>query len=317
MAIFNLVDDVLSDVKLRANQPTSGAAMTDAEMLRLGNDEMQGILTGRLMQAMEGYYLTEAVVPTVATQFLYDIPTRAAGAKIAYAVMQDTTGARRNLIFQPAGRLAQSSRATAYNGAPQQAFFQGNQIRLYPAPSDTTESIVVGYYQRPGRLVLAASAAIVTAAGAVAATSLTAHPGVPSTLFATGTYVDTVRATPHFIYTNTDLLIASTTTTSLTFTTTPLAGAVAVGDYVCVQNESCIVQLPVETVPLLTARWALRLMKARSPSSPDTASMGQDVTDLEAQLFEYLSNRSESQLECIGPGALTPRQGRMGLNWVW
>lgn len=298
---YNLVDDALAEVKARANLPTSNGALTDSELLAIGNAELRGILTGRMLEAMQGYLLAETTTPFMAGQSAYDTPARAVGNKLAYVSVQDGAGNRRSLAAKSAAALANESRASGVSGPPEAFYWLGAQLGVWPAPSDSSESLVFGYYRRPNRMVLSSACAALTSAASVGTTVLSASNA--SVQIITGSTVDVISASPHFRATTNDATVSVSGTFSITLSS-PLTTAAAKGDWVCPAGDSCVIQLPVEVQPLLVARWTLRVMKARAPASPDTQALGQDVTDLEASLFDFLAQRTDAEPETLGPSGL-------------
>lgn len=300
------VDDLLSEAKVRANYPDSGGSITDSELLQLGNDELQSILSGRLLSVMRDFYATEVVIPIVSGQAAYDIPTRAIGSKINYVKLQDAVG---NRFALPA--LAQAT-AAGYNRTVSSStsgyMLQGSQIVLVPATNNTSYSLVVGYFQRPGRMALKASCATLTAAAAAGATSVSVS-NASSQITSAGTgYVDLVQANPHFRYTSIDCKLSAANTTTLTLTA-GLTDVASVGDWACPQYSSCVVQLPVEAQALLATRWSMRILRQRGDLQ-QAEGMKADIADLESSLLEYFSNRIESQVDTMGSQLL---DGSMGL----
>lgn len=305
------VDSLIDDAKVRAYLPASGSSISDAQILAQANDELLGVMASRLMSVMQGYYLTSSTVTLTAGTSNYDIPTRAMGAKIAYAIMIDAQGNRRTVSMnQPSMEILGQRTA---NGKPTRAFFEGSQVNLWPTP-DGTESLILGYYQRPGRMVNGTTANGLSAQG-MAITGVTTTTNTNDTVTFTGTLpsgitagvlCDIIRAKPHFPTLATDLTVATVVAgTSVKFTATiPGASAIVAGDWLNLAGESCAVQLPVEVQPLLAARTALRILRVRGDLQQAQGVVA-DIGDLEANLFTYLSNRAEGQPDTVHASDLT------------
>lgn len=310
-------DDILSDAKLRAFYPTSGGVISDSDILRLATDELLGILTAQEMASIQGHLAVETTVATVANQAKYDIPYRAAGGKLRYACLQDSSGTRANIrTGRPERFVTTYNITTAQPGTlPQNSWFEDGRLVLYPMPSDATRSLILGIYLRPGRLVLQANASSATAAAAVGATSISCA-AIPSYLNGV-TSIDIIRSKPPFQVIAYDLPVTALVTgaTSITVTAPGLPTyAVQAGDWITKVEESVAPQLPAEAHPLLAARCAKRILQARGDLT-NLAAVKEDIVDLEGQLYEYLSNRNEGQIDTLADNTLIqPGKTRFGFG---
>lgn len=311
-------DDILSDAKLRSNYSnTSGGRLSDSDILRLANDELLGILTAQEMAAIQGHLAVEDSQSIVANKQRYDIPYRAAGGKVRYACLKASNGNRQNIrMGRPERFVTTYNVDTAQPGTlPQNSWFEDGRIVLYPVPTDATYSLLLGIYLRPGRLVLAANATTASAAAAAGASSITVA-SIPSYLNG-ATSIDIISSKPPFQVKAYDLAVSSLATagTSITITTPAnLTYAVAAGDYITKSEESVVPQIPAELHALLSARVAKRILQA----SGDTQMLQvvlQDIQELESQMFEYLSNRNEGQVDTLADnGLIQPGKTRFGFG---
>lgn len=305
-------DDILTDSKLRAFYPTSNGVLSDTDILRLATDELLGILTAQEMAAVQGHLAVETTVPLVSAQPRYDIPYRAAGGKLRYMVLLDSLNNRSNVHFGRPERYAYYNQTDP--GDPTAAWFEDGRVVCYPTPNDATKSLLMGIYLRPGRLVVQASAT--TASAAAAGASSFTCASVPAYLNGTTT-IDIIRAKPPFQVIAYDLAVTTLATGGTTVTiTTPanLKYAIQAGDWITKTEESVAPQLPAECHPLLAARTAKRILQARGDLT-NLDAVKQDIAELESQIFEYMSNRNEGQVDTMGANSLlTTGRSRFGFG---
>lgn len=297
-------DDILADAKLRAFYPTSGAVFADSDILSLASDELLGILTAREMAAVQGHLAVETTVPLVANQQRYDIPYRAAGSKLRYVALIDSNGNRSNLRPGRPERFVTTYNIGQTGSQPTNCWFEDGRLVLYQVPLDASKSLVMGIYIRPGRLQIKANASSASAAAAVGATTINCA-AIPSYMNG-ATSIDIIRAKPPFQVIAYDLPVTalSTGATSITIAAPGIPSyPVAAGDWITLPEESVAPQIPAEAIPLLSARTALRLLRARGDLE-NGAALAQDIGDLEANVYTFLANRNEAQTDTLSANDL-------------
>lgn len=302
-------DDILSDAKLRAY--FAGTALSDSDILRLANDELLGILTARQMASAQGLLGVETSTALVAGQIRYDIPYRAAGGKLRYVCLVDALGNRCSLSQGRPERFVKDYNLTTQAPMPSDCWFEDGRVVVFPAPQSSAYSLLMGMYIRPNRMVLAASSTTASAAAAAGASTIS-MAAAPAYLNGTAT-VDIISAKPPFQVLAYDLAVSSISTGNTTLTiTTPanLLYAVPAGSYITKVEESVVPQLPAEGHPLLAARTAKRILQARGDLT-NLQAVNADIEELEANFFEFMSNRNEAQIDTLGASPL------LGLGARW
>lgn len=306
------VDTLLNDALVQSNQPDNGVIPL-ANQLRLGNDQFMGILTGRLMQSVQGYFGAETTTTITSGVYKYDVPSAAMGAKLRSLSVTDGNTATWELAVVDAATMASWQR-NPQNGQPTFFTIMGNKIQLFPTPNQGY-TLNIGFYHRPGRLVMMDPVAtsspgsrtgiVTNIAGAV----LTVSMGyADSTLFTVGAKVDVIRPQPPFSTIVESAVVSASDSTTVTLTTAD--SSIQVGDYLNISGESGVPQLPAELHPLLTSRWALSLLKARGDIK-QAQSQAQLVADMEADAMDFLANRVEGEIVTIG-SALVGGYGTFG-----
>lgn len=234
----NLVEDIL----LLSHFPTGQNTFTPARLLRLATLEMQTPVMKVIMSTRGGYYLTyyDYDDADMRQSGLFPIPPGCvAGALSIVQLIQDTSIIPVNPIEASEQFSTNSPTSTSYGYYP-----IGNYIQILPKP--TVGNTRLWYIKRTSDLVLTSAAAQVTAiAGAVISVS-----SLPDTMLV-GTSIDACGDQPPFNILGTrEISAISGTDVTLDAEVEDLA----VGDWLALEGQTPIPQLPVEIRLLLAWR---------------------------------------------------------------
>lgn len=223
----------------------------------MADEEMSMTMAPIVRNASSEFWVAHTDQAIVSGTASYRIPARAMGGSLRDVTFVNDSGSEVSLPQLPmeeAIRFRNSSSGWWQSGM---AFFmEGDKITLLPSPTQAAGYLRMYYVRRPNRLVAVSAAATITS---VASNVYTASGGVPSTM-STTTALDLVDASPNF-----DWLTVDNTPTGKTGTTITFASAVSeavAGDYICLANESCVLQLPVELQPILVNAVVVRVLEA-------------------------------------------------------
>lgn len=234
--------DLVSDILLLAHFPVGNNTFTPARLLRLSTMELQTPIMKQIMSSRGGYYLTYAdneVAADIQSGLFAIPPDCVAGALAIVQLVQDTTIIPVNPIEESEQFSTNSPTSTSYG-----YYLIGNYVQILPTP-------IIGkarlwYIKRTSDLILTSSAAQVTAiAGAVISVS-----SVPSTI-TVGVTVDACGDQPPFN------VLGTRAVSAISGTDITLASAVttlAVGDWLALEGQTPIPQIPVEFRLLLAWR---------------------------------------------------------------
>jgi hypothetical protein len=227
------VDTFLAAMKRKANlPPNANAKFTDTQILAMAYEALIKQLDPMLAGLHEAYDTTSIDTAISVGEGAYLLPERAVSGTIHQVV-----------LFYNGKPVCELPRLMPENlwpfegqtGTPQAFALDGDVLRLVPTPSVQGQTFRVLYRRRPAQLVLTAACALVTTVN-------------PTTLVTTGgswsasQVVDVARAKPPLT-----LTVQSKTATYAAGTFTfgsGLLGKVSVGDYVCLEDTTCIVPLP-------------------------------------------------------------------------
>jgi hypothetical protein len=272
-------DQLLASIRRRGSLPDSSNSVgADSHLYALINDELQTYMVELLLDIDEEYLVATADTTTTAGTAAYDLPARAIGRKLRRLLTSADSDA-----FAELARIEPSDENSGYSGYK----WQGDRIVLLQEPT-SSYTLRFEYFQRPSKVVATSAVAVVSAINTSTKT-VTTSATVPST-FSTSVTFDFVRAKPGFR----NLAIDQTTTvcagTTITFTDT-LPTDLAVGDYVCLADESPVPQLPAECHPLLAQRVCFKALE--SIGDPKAAVTKAVADEMEERVIGVLSPRDE------------------------
>jgi hypothetical protein len=285
---------LIDSIKRRANIPDSQSMITDEEILDYANEEMLLNLVPLVVSKHEDYYLTEEQFPILTNVKNYQIPYRALGTKIKEAAF-----VRDERYFElhriSVDDITSQTRSTFSN---HRFYIKDESIILDTISTDIGfDTLSVWYNMRPNELVNSSRAAVITNIDLV--TGLITVAAMPS-VFVSGVKLDFIKLNaPHRIidYDITPLAFDIFNST-ITFNVTDIPQVLQVGDHICLQQETDLVNAPSELHPMLAQMVAARVME----SIGDTQGL-QNINDkllkMEKNTDFLITNRvSGSPIKC-------------------
>ena len=254
---------LIESIKRRAQIPINQSTFTAAKVLAYADDEMTDTVIPMVRKHRNDHFVTyEDVTTTAATA--YDIPEEAMNRGLFNVGMLDGQGNPYALIPINFDRELDidtywgSVIARSGGSARRGYYVRGDQVHLYP-DSVADETLRLYYERLQGKLIETSAAGLVT--GVDSGTGVvTCSGGVPSSI-STSTPIDCINARPGF-----GLRFSAVTPSAKAATTVTIAAAsaalVVVGDYIALEGESPIVQLPVEAHAKLAQAVAVKLKEA-------------------------------------------------------
>jgi hypothetical protein len=309
----------VGQARLRGGLPSTDARFTDAKLLKLLTDELQGNIAPLVHNAKSDHGVVQHTVAATVGTAEYALPSGAFAGTLRDVYWIDAS----SNITPLAPRSAADPLMYALgrnNGTPRYYYLRGSKVVVVPPPS-AAGTIAMPHYARPGTLVLVGLAAVSNARAVACTTSsynsvtgtltLTVSGDPPTVLrggVAGSMALDVVRASPGFerLFTTTQATttIAEPSPDLWTYTITGFTSnpGVAAEDYICVPGESPVPQCPVELFPLLHARVALVAVPSTGDMSQAAAALAAQVADLEAKAVSFLRPRVESAQPPPGRG---------------
>ena len=277
--------DLVNNVKLVSHFPVGDSTFTTANVITLADRELQTPIMAQILSTRGGYYSTYADY-SVASDGLYLIPPDCvAGALENVEMVQAPTIIPVNLIEESEQFSTESPTSTSYG-----YFMRGNYVQILPIPNLGT--IRLWYSKRPSKLVPVSSCAQITAVNS----TVISVSSVPSTL-SVGKSIDAVGDQPPFniLGTRTISLVSGTDIT-LSSAVTDLA----IGDWLCLEKQTCVPAVPVEFRPLLEQRIACQMYESQGYLEKLTKAE-KKLKELEEATFKLITPRVKSQTKVIMP----------------
>lgn len=302
---FNWTTDaLLTSIKRRAQLAANAENLSDADILALADDETQSYLMPLLIGVNEEFAVTVTDITINVNQSEYDIPVRAIGRELRDVQYLTTQGAGNAYIQLP--RLEpENSPALLTGGIVAGYYFQGDKVVLTPSPVYSS-TLRLKWFYRPNKLVPVSECATISSING-ARTTITTTSTIPST-FAPGVSLDVVNSRPGFATKVEDATATSGTTGTTIVLTSALPSSVVAGDYVCLAQEACVVQIPPDLYSLLAERVAFKCLEA--VGDPKAEVQKKVADEMEEKIYRLISPRSKG-----GARRIVSKYGPGQANW--
>jgi hypothetical protein len=290
--------DLVNNILLVGHVPLANNTFTAPKLITLANRELQTPIMKQILSTRGGYYLTYEDFSIVESG-LYVIPGDAiAGALENIELVQDTTIVPVNLIEESEQFSTISPTSTSYG-----FFMRGNYVQILPTPNLGT--VRLWYNKRPSQLIPTTLAAQITSVADVILTVAS----VPSNLTVGGSIDVCGDQSPFNV-------LGSQTIVDITGTNITLDAPVdlaSVGDWICLNKQTCIPQIPVEFRTLLEQRVVVKIYELQGYLDKMGAAQ-KKLEELERDTFNLITPRVKSQTKIINPingGFLSGNSNRM------
>ena len=288
------VDDLLISVKRRITVPEAEGVLSDADILRFANEEIDESLGPLILSTKEEFFLTyeDIVIPAGITSA--DIPYRAFGTKIRIIKPLATDGSEGYpLAHIPLDDAFEyQGVASGTSGTYGQGFYLRNDkiVLLNRLSGNTDCTIRVYFYIRPNDLVELDQGGTITAINSL--TNTLSFSKLPTAFIGTKLF-DFIQALPnHRIYSYDKTGVVNTVTKTIAFSA-GLPDDLQVGDFLCLAGQTVTPQIPVDVNPLLEQAVANKISEAIGDT--EGLKTGQvRMEKLEMRLQNLINPRVES-----------------------
>jgi hypothetical protein len=252
--------DLLESIKQRAVLPDNQTTWSDEKLLIAATEEMRSVIVPLLMSVREEYFVTYEDVAIVSGTSRYAIPERAVGMGVRELLWIDTNGNAypMPMITVEDGEVTSSTwTSTSGSGTSPYAYrLEWNSIVLSPAPT-AVGTMRVMYVVSPGELCETDDAARITTIDT--ATNTVSCSTVPAA-WSGGESVDIIKGSGGYEYLSTGASIVAVNGTDVTLSALP--SGLSVGDWVSIEGQSPIPQLPRELQPLLAHKVVVQILES-------------------------------------------------------
>ena len=247
--------ELINALKIKGSFPTSDELFSYDDFLVLFNMQMKIDIVPIMLKLNEEYFLQTKDF-TITQGATYRIPKRAVGTIIRDLKRVDSSG-----NYSDINRLYEEDRSSGKSGF----YVKRNSVEL--SQDFTSDTLRMLIFARPNKLVLPAACAQITSIDTVL--NQVVVSAVPATM-AVSTLIDFVQNDNPYDLLNYDIAITSLSGTTLGFTLLP--DDLAVGDWICLANESPVPLLPDELHPVLVQSALVTTLSSKKDKALDYES---------------------------------------------
>lgn len=285
--------DLLESIKQRSVLPDNQDTWSNDKLLTAATEEMRSAIVPLLMSVREEYFVTSEDTAIVSGTSRYPIPERSVGMGVREVLWVDSNG---NSYPMPMVTVEDGDASSAQsiwassgnNGSSPYAYrLEWNSIVLSPVPT-SSGTMRVMFTISPGDLVETDDAAKITSIDT--ATNTVTCSTVPAS-WAGSESVDIIKGSGGHEYLSTTATIVSVNGTDITLSALP--SGLSVGDWVALEGQSPIPQLPRELQPLLAHKVVVQILESMSQRGA-AQSADERVNKMIQSALAMISPRSKS-----------------------
>lgn len=309
MANPYITDTLLPTLRLLPLMPSVQNLFTDANLLTIMTFEMTSKIIPLIDNQAEEYFIhiDDIVYNTSITVF--DIPPRALAGKLRSVSFVDSNN---NEVRIPRLRLEDimsnvNATGLAINPALWGFYLKNNKVVLYLGStnggSSSFQYLRLRYVRQPNQLVLSSSCGEVTAISG----NIVTVDAIPSTFTTSETY-DLIANVPQMFDSLLDDAVVTSIDTGakqLTFAAGTVPSTLAVGDWVCLANQSPIPQIPYTPgFDLLLQLSAAKCLEIHGDTQGFNVAMSQ-AADMKNYFISVITPRVDGNvIRLTTPGSL-------------
>jgi hypothetical protein len=271
--------NLLDSIARRSFAPTNQLTFQNQEILEMADEETQITILPQILAVREEYFVGYKDYPILAGKSAYDIPARAIGLIVREVQIINSSNSVMDIP-----RMEPEEISTYSPGSISAFYLRANQVVLNRTPTSTQSTLRLYFFLRPGDLVETSQTAVVSNIDPI--NKIVTVGTIPNT-WATGMIFDFLKQDGGHDYLTIDNTATNVSSNQLTFDSLP--ENLRVGDYVALQGQSSLVQLPPEYRSVLAQLVAATML----------ANMNQPGADMAAQKAVTMLKAAQ--------GLITPR----------
>lgn len=280
--------DLIGRIKSNTHVPQGNNTFSETQFLQIADMQMRTKVAPKIASCRENYWLTTQRTGINNDRNQYPLPSKSLGSAIVDVKVEVGT----NLIHL--SRIEASDLySTQFTTRPAYCYMIEDFImKLYP--QSLTGTLVMWYYRIPSQLTGTENCAQISS---ISGNTVTVD-SVPST-FGTLPELDIVSQQPGFNVLLKDDEPVTIAGNDIEFTSLPFT--VAVGDWVCLSGQSCVVQCPLEWVEYLVQACSLQIYEIQGYLNKHKVAMD-TLKDMETQLMGLVSPRTIENAKVVSGG---------------
>lgn len=238
--------ELIASLKIQGSFPTSDDLFSTSDYLVLFNNQLKADLTPMMLKLNEEFFLQYKDF-SITQDASYRIPGRAIGAKIRDLQVIDGSG-----NINGVNRLFEEDKPNQPSGY----YMLRNSVQL--SSDYTSGTLRMYYFARPNELVSTTACGVITA---IDENNFIVDLDSAPTTFSTNVLCDFVQANNPYDLLGYDYEITNVSGIAITFASLP--AGLAVGDYLCLANQSPVPMLPDELHPVLVQSALCKCLSAK------------------------------------------------------
>lgn len=296
-------------VKRIGHIPPAQTPYLEADIYAIADAELRTAIMRQVRNVRENYYAANVLYTAANPSSVYDIPARAIGMSLNDIWLESGTSITQVVRTETNEQISTVSSPTGFYSA----HIAGNQVKIRPLVSGANVRFL--YMQRPNTLVPTSACAQVIAIDGT--NTILTFSSMPAT-FVTGLTYDCVQDQPGFNWRFIDLIPTAVGASTMTFASLPLDAygvpLIQVGDWVSLAGQSCVIQMPVEMLPLLVQRTVVKYYE--SQNYKDKADLAQKkLESMEKDIMSLISPRIQYEPKRIIADTSVIAGYRRGRSW--
>ena len=300
MALSYLATDLIADVHLRGMIPTStnSGSLTDVNILRVLNQEMQAYVAPLLIELGDEYLVAISTFNTTASEASYAVPDRASGTKLRDVQIRENSSSNYYSLQRLPPEQANIAGGAVQTSRPTHYYVQMDSVVLVPTP-DAAYSTRLKYFRAPSDLV---TTGYTTSAGVVSGTvgaqsiavTLSTELGADEAVVSVDFLRSVLPFTPQF-----DAVTATVETTGnfLDTIATDITDLSGIALYASLAGTSPVPQIPEAAISLLVNRAIVVCLRALGDPKVEAAEAACEKE--EQRLRNLLSPRTEGYAQKV------------------
>jgi hypothetical protein len=278
--MINTSNSLIESVKRACTAPDYQARLVDADILAIADEVISGTLLPLIVNS-NASLLDRQETLAVTDSRSYKVPYRSIGRTLRAAFYQTSS----NSSKQKLSRVDSADSRDGTVGSPIGLYFEGDDF--VPVPKPSSGQFLLTYPCQPSSLVPVSSCSVISSidrtTGVVSVSS--ALPGVT-----TSTPCDFVAGKAGYLPLGIDFIPLDVSGTNIQFNVSDIPSSLAVGDYVTLAGQTCVIPLPRELNTLLTLACQVQVFQLLGDLEAGSAAQAKFV-----ELFKTV------------PSLLTPR----------
>lgn len=285
---------LLENVSRRSAMPTGQDTYDNDAQLAIGDDVLDTYLIPDIYSRREDFFTMTKTYTITSGQSEYLIPSRAVGMNPREVQIQRSGSS--DIFDIPQTILERAVQTTS--ASPYSFYLKDDKVVLYPTPNSTGDTLLIHYTIKHSKLVTTSETGIITD---ISGASVTVG-SIPSS-WTTGDTFDFIKGYGAHRFVDVDLESTLVSGSIITFAE-DVSDVLQVGDYVALQGETSLIQLPPDYRATLAQGIAWTMLE----------SMGLPLASKAEKSFQSMR---ESCLRLLTPRVVGEEKTFIGATKSW